>query len=208
MCSLILLPEYYSRIHLHFKTHIKNYALKTNKHPHHVVLLYFSEVSCNVKKPLGQSLDHLLISAKFISRVSVPPLVTCEFSDECQKSYPGLDQDEGTTRPFPTALPLLRAAVVVMGVGNSEESLVSSHRVFKKGRQAWWELGEMRQIPAAGLRSAQKDGRPRKERGVLNIGRSKPSMQLPIPSVSGQLKRGQCPLISILPFSFVNQLSL
>lgn len=51
---------------------------------------------------------------------------------------------KGTTRPCPTALPLLRAAVVVMGGRESEESLVSSHRVCAKGRQARWELGEMR----------------------------------------------------------------
>ena len=47
--------------------------------------------------------------------------------------------------------------------------------------------------------SAQKDGSPRKEKEVLNVGRSKLRTQLPISSVSEQLKKDHCPLISILP---------
>lgn len=56
--------------------------------------------------------------------------------------------------------------------------------------------------------AAQKDGSPRKERGVLNVGSCKLRRQLPISSVSKQLKTDHCPLISILSLNFTKQLEL
>lgn len=100
------------------------------------------------------------------------------------------------------------AAVVAVGGTDVGESPVSLHPVRTEEIMYGGSLEERGGSQQLVSYAAQKDGSPRKERGVLNVGSCKLRRQLPISSVSKQLKTDHCPLISILSLNFTKQLEL
>ena len=134
------------------------------------------------------TLYHLLLREKFL----IPSLGIYWFSNWYQtNSNPGLEQDKKQNQvPSPIALPLPPCSCCSCGWqrhwGKPRSPSIQSGLKEVMHGGSLEERGGSQQLVSY---SAQKDGSPRKERGVLNVSSCKLRRQLPIPQSLSSWKR-------------------